>query len=77
MASEGAPSDRPPSPSPSPAASMWQWQKIIKDHRREESSKPAFAIVPDDSKPLLRDPLLTSDPIETEQILLQPPPFHH
>ncbi|MCO5581299.1 hypothetical protein L7F22_035178 [Adiantum nelumboides] len=39
-------------------------------------TKPPFRVVADDSKPLLRDPLLTSDPMETEQILLQPPPLN-
>ncbi|KAH7298192.1 hypothetical protein KP509_25G031500 [Ceratopteris richardii] len=38
-------------------------------------AKPPFRVVADDSKPLLRDLLLRSDPIEAEQVLLRPPPL--
>ncbi|GLJ54127.1 hypothetical protein SUGI_1159320 [Cryptomeria japonica] len=38
-------------------------------------TKTKFRIVEDDSKPVLKDPLLRADPIETEQAVLQLPPF--
>ncbi|XP_077236283.1 uncharacterized protein LOC143877873 [Tasmannia lanceolata] len=45
----------------------------------EESSarkqKPPFRLVKDDTKPTLRDPILRSDPIETEEAILRLPPF--
>jgi len=41
----------------------------------ESLRKPKFRIVEDDSKPLLTDPLLRSNPIETEQAVLWLPPF--
>ncbi|KAJ7528342.1 hypothetical protein O6H91_16G095100 [Diphasiastrum complanatum] len=41
----------------------------------QPSHKPPFRVVPDDTKPIFRDPLSKADPIETEQILLQPPPL--
>ncbi|KAG1334233.1 hypothetical protein COCNU_03G003520 [Cocos nucifera] len=37
--------------------------------------KPPFRPAKDDTKPLLRDPILRSDPIETEQAVLRLPPF--
>eukprot|EP01018_Ginkgo_biloba_P029739 Gb_18096 [translate_table: standard] len=40
------------------------------------SGKPKFRIVEDDTKPVLRDPLLRADPIETEQSVLRLPPFY-
>ncbi|CAD5165109.1 uncharacterized protein LOC103995275 [Musa acuminata AAA Group] len=43
--------------------------------RRSQMEKPPFRIAKDDSKPLLRDPILRSDPIETEQAVLRLPPF--
>ncbi|WOL06632.1 hypothetical protein Cni_G15366 [Canna indica] len=43
--------------------------------RQGEKQKPPFRIAQDDSKPLLRDPILRSDPIETEQAVLRLPPF--
>ncbi|RWW10521.1 hypothetical protein GW17_00025932 [Ensete ventricosum] len=43
--------------------------------RRSQMQKPPFRIAKDDSKPLLRDPILRSDPIETEQAVLRLPPF--
>ncbi|KAI5068028.1 hypothetical protein GOP47_0016373 [Adiantum capillus-veneris] len=50
-------------------------QIVKRERATTPATKPPFRVVADDSKPLLRDPLLTSDPIETEQILLQPPPL--
>ncbi|XP_052186611.1 uncharacterized protein LOC127797610 [Diospyros lotus] len=37
--------------------------------------KPPFRPAKDDTKPLLRDPILRSDPIETEEAVLRLPPF--
>ncbi|CAN4123856.1 unnamed protein product [Withania somnifera] len=37
--------------------------------------KPPFKPAKDDTKPLLQDPILRSDPIETEEALLRLPPF--
>ncbi|XP_031493460.1 uncharacterized protein LOC116259696 [Nymphaea colorata] len=37
--------------------------------------KPPFRLVQDDTKPMLRDPILRSDPIETEEAVLRLPPF--
>ncbi|ERN11160.1 uncharacterized protein LOC18439350 [Amborella trichopoda] len=39
------------------------------------AKKPPFRIVQDDTKPIFRDPILRSDPIETEQAVLRLPPF--
>ncbi|XP_060190995.1 uncharacterized protein LOC132620347 [Lycium barbarum] len=38
-------------------------------------TKPPFRPAKDDTKPLLQDPILRSDPIETEETLLLLPPF--
>ncbi|KAJ8574053.1 hypothetical protein K7X08_010564 [Anisodus acutangulus] len=38
-------------------------------------TKPPFRPAKDDTKPLLQDPILRSDPIETEEALLRLPPF--
>lgn len=37
--------------------------------------KPPFRPAPDDTKPVLRDPISRSDPVETEQAVLRLPPF--
>ncbi|CAA7394943.1 unnamed protein product [Spirodela intermedia] len=37
--------------------------------------KPPLRLAADDTKPLLRDPILRSDPIETEQAVLRLPPL--
>ncbi|XP_019704769.1 uncharacterized protein [Elaeis guineensis] len=42
---------------------------------RNTKQKPPFRPAKDDTKPLLRDPILRSDPIETEQAVLRLPPF--
>ncbi|KAK8952558.1 hypothetical protein KSP39_PZI003644 [Platanthera zijinensis] len=42
---------------------------------RAEKQKPPFRPAQDDSKPLLQDPILRSDPFETEQAVIRPPPF--
>ncbi|KAI8022894.1 hypothetical protein ACSBR2_005543 [Camellia fascicularis] len=42
------------------------------DANREH--KPHFRPAKDDTKPLLQDPILRSDPIETEEAVLRLPP---
>ncbi|XP_062173005.1 uncharacterized protein LOC133878466 [Alnus glutinosa] len=37
--------------------------------------KPHFRPAQDDTKPVLQDPILRSDPIETEEAVLRLPPF--
>ncbi|KAJ9153376.1 hypothetical protein P3X46_026821 [Hevea brasiliensis] len=37
--------------------------------------KPPFRPAQDDTKPPLQDPILRSDPIETEEAVLRLPPF--
>ncbi|KQJ98577.1 hypothetical protein BRADI_3g37760v3 [Brachypodium distachyon] len=37
--------------------------------------KPPFRPAEDDTKPVLRDPISRSDPVETEQAVLRLPPF--
>ncbi|KAL1359646.1 hypothetical protein HN51_004964 [Arachis hypogaea] len=37
--------------------------------------KPSFVPAKDDTKPVLQDPILRSDPIETEEAVLRIPPF--
>ncbi|PON65168.1 hypothetical protein PanWU01x14_118740 [Parasponia andersonii] len=37
--------------------------------------KPHFRPAKDDTKPVLQDPILRSDPIETEEAVLRLPPF--
>ncbi|KAL8513484.1 hypothetical protein ACS0TY_012810 [Phlomoides rotata] len=39
------------------------------------TQKPYFRPAKDDSKPLLQDPILRSDPIETEEAVLRLPPL--
>ncbi|KAL3649106.1 hypothetical protein CASFOL_005509 [Castilleja foliolosa] len=43
--------------------------------REEKTQKPFFRPAKDDSKPLLQDPILRSDPIETEEAVLRLPPL--
>ncbi|KAK4339088.1 hypothetical protein RND71_040550 [Anisodus tanguticus] len=49
-----------------------------KNGKREvkKVTKPPFRPAKDDTKPLLQDPILRSDPIETEEALLRLPPFY-
>ncbi|XP_042480913.1 uncharacterized protein LOC122061611 [Macadamia integrifolia] len=39
------------------------------------TQKPPFRPAKDDTKPVLQDPILRSDPIETEEAVLRLPPF--
>ncbi|GMI74273.1 hypothetical protein like AT2G20480 [Hibiscus trionum] len=41
----------------------------------EKPLKPPFRPAKDDTKPLLQDPILRSDPKETEEAVLRLPPF--
>ncbi|KAK4745866.1 hypothetical protein SAY87_012178 [Trapa incisa] len=45
------------------------------DPKRENPQKHPFRRVEDDSKPTLQDPILRSDPTETEEAMLLLPPF--
>ncbi|CAN8257529.1 unnamed protein product [Cochlearia groenlandica] len=40
-----------------------------------ESEKPQFRPAADDTKPILHDPIVRSDPMETEEALLRLPPL--
>ncbi|XP_008791874.3 uncharacterized protein LOC103708632 [Phoenix dactylifera] len=42
---------------------------------RNPKQKPPFRPAKDDTKPLLRDPILRSDPMESERAVLRLPPF--
>ncbi|XP_068660998.1 uncharacterized protein [Aristolochia californica] len=46
-----------------------------KSRGRTGKQKPPFRLTEDDTKPVLRDPILRSDPIESEQTVLRLPPF--
>ncbi|KAF8118312.1 hypothetical protein N665_0005s0079 [Sinapis alba] len=39
------------------------------------SEKPPFRIAVDDTKPVLQDPIVRSDPMETEEAVLRLPAF--
>ncbi|KAH7560419.1 hypothetical protein JRO89_XS10G0013400 [Xanthoceras sorbifolium] len=41
----------------------------------EKTQKPPFRPAQDDTKPAFQDPILRSDPIETEEAVLRLPPF--
>ncbi|XP_021891154.1 uncharacterized protein LOC110809585 [Carica papaya] len=43
--------------------------------KSEKPQKPPFRPAKDDTKPVLQDPILRSDPIETEEAVLRLPPF--
>ncbi|XVE78788.1 hypothetical protein DITRI_Ditri14bG0006200 [Diplodiscus trichospermus] len=46
----------------------------IRSQTQLKSEKPPFRPAKDDSKPALRDPILRSDPNETEEAVLRLPP---
>lgn len=48
-------------------------QSSIKSNNNKH--KPPFMPAKDDTKPVLQDPILRSDPIETEEAVLLLPPF--
>ncbi|MFQ6625297.1 hypothetical protein Gotur_006126 [Gossypium turneri] len=43
--------------------------------KSEKPLKPPFRPAKDDTKPLLQDPIMRSDPNETEEAVLRLPPF--
>ncbi|KAF8398533.1 hypothetical protein HHK36_017463 [Tetracentron sinense] len=45
------------------------------DEEGKREQKPPFRPAKDDTKPVLQDPILRSDPIETEEAVLRLPPF--
>ncbi|XP_015582376.2 uncharacterized protein LOC8285809 [Ricinus communis] len=47
----------------------------IKSTNNNVINKPFFRPAQDDTKPPLQDPILRSDPIETEEAMLRLPPF--
>ncbi|KAK9123100.1 hypothetical protein Sjap_012702 [Stephania japonica] len=47
----------------------------LKSAMEEKQRKPQFVPAKDDTKPVLRDPILRSDPIESEEAVLQLPAF--
>lgn len=56
------------------------WKKSQNEsHKNQETelkkTKPPFRPAQDDTKPLLQDPIIRSDPIETEEAVLRLPPF--
>ncbi|XXG47478.1 hypothetical protein AAC387_Pa02g2119 [Persea americana] len=42
---------------------------------RQRGRKPPFRLAQDDTKPALQDPIVRSDPIDSEQAVLRLPPF--
>ncbi|GAB4835133.1 hypothetical protein Ancab_000042 [Ancistrocladus abbreviatus] len=44
-------------------------------NKEEKKKKPPFVVAKDDTKPVLQDPLWSSDPIQTEEAVLRLPPF--
>ncbi|CAL0302711.1 unnamed protein product [Lupinus luteus] len=44
-------------------------------HNNNNNKKPPFMPAKDDTKPILQDPILRSDPIETEEAVLRLPTF--
>ncbi|KAL9271928.1 hypothetical protein AKJ16_DCAP15272 [Drosera capensis] len=52
-----------------------QSRPTMEEAPTQPKTKPPFRIVKDDTKPLLQDPLWTSDPIHTEEAVLRLPPL--
>ncbi|KAJ8443358.1 hypothetical protein Cgig2_015839 [Carnegiea gigantea] len=46
-----------------------------KNKQKSETPKPPFVIAKDDTKPVLQDPLWSSDPTQAEEAVLRLPPF--
>ncbi|KAK4408012.1 hypothetical protein Sango_0382200 [Sesamum angolense] len=49
--------------------------QVKREGESKEKGKPLFRPAKDDTKPLLQDPILRSDPIETEEAVLRLPPL--
>ncbi|CAH8309932.1 unnamed protein product [Eruca vesicaria subsp. sativa] len=47
---------------------------FVKSEEKSEK-KPPFRLAVDDTKPVLQDPILRSDPMETEEAVLRLPSF--
>lgn len=47
---------------------------IVKSEEKK-TEKPPFRLAVDDTKPVLQDPILRSDPMETEEAVLRLPSF--
>ncbi|XP_057550897.1 uncharacterized protein LOC130828886 [Amaranthus tricolor] len=43
--------------------------------KQKKDEKPPYVVAKDDTKPLLQDPLWSSDPNQAEQAVLRLPPF--
>ncbi|KAG4921880.1 hypothetical protein AAZX31_18G164500 [Glycine max] len=50
-------------------------ESSTKPNNNSPKRKPPFKPAKDDTKPVLQDPILRSDPIETEEAVLRLPPF--
>ncbi|KAK8466521.1 hypothetical protein PHAVU_008G106450 [Phaseolus vulgaris] len=50
-------------------------ESSTKPNNNSPKLKPPFKPAKDDTKPVLQDPILRSDPIETEEAVLRLPPF--
>ncbi|ESQ50419.1 hypothetical protein EUTSA_v10002142mg [Eutrema salsugineum] len=48
---------------------------LKKEEKAVKSQKPPFRPAVDDTKPVLQDPILRSDPMETEEAVLRLPTF--
>ncbi|KAL0391077.1 UNVERIFIED_CONTAM: hypothetical protein Scaly_0464800 [Sesamum calycinum] len=57
------------------AASEIPMKEVEETQVKREGWKPLFRPAKDDTKPLLQDPILRSDPIETEEAVLRLPPL--
>uniref|UniRef100_J3MXX7 Uncharacterized protein n=1 Tax=Oryza brachyantha TaxID=4533 RepID=J3MXX7_ORYBR len=64
-----------PSASSSAAAATSSAARTPSSGTPMKKKKPPFRPVADDTKPVLRDPISRSDPVETEQAVLRLPPF--
>ncbi|KAI6685941.1 hypothetical protein NL676_031854 [Syzygium grande] len=52
-----------------------QFQTPVVKKEQIPHPKPSFRRATDDTKPVLQDPILRSDPIETEEAVLRLPPL--
>ncbi|KAK9941370.1 hypothetical protein M0R45_017976 [Rubus argutus] len=55
--------------------SMTPSDSTAQTKEKKKPTKPHFVPAKDDTKPVLQDPILRSDPIETEEAVLRLPPF--
>ncbi|KMT14368.1 hypothetical protein BVRB_4g071480 [Beta vulgaris subsp. vulgaris] len=45
------------------------------EKKQKKNEKPPYVVAKDDTKPVLQDPLWSSDPTQAEQAVLRLPPF--